>query len=194
MHLFPLLVALLAPSPAAEPAASPVVGTHIKGDFIFDWTGKDAAGAADPRIITRYEFGFASLADGTVGPTIIVGINRPGGLKVGEVRTPYAEALKGVPAGEYRIYARSVDVDSGLFSPWSNWIQRTVVVVSPPGSPQNLRAADTPATLLNLTAPPRTESVEIRFGGKWLTFKTLQEASRFLQEEADNEQLRRQEQ
>ena len=193
---FPILLSLAAllPTPAA---AQLVVGEHLGGSFGVVWVGTDMDGLAYPTPMVACEFSWVSIVDNTVRFRIRVARS----LIVGRNVIPWSEAVKNIPAGQWNVYVR-VEDENGVTSPFS---PPTRVEVERQGLPKTPMAPPAPevipASAPSVLRAPRSapdahpaEGVEIRYGGKWLTFKTLAEASRFLQEEADNEQLRRQEQ
>lgn len=137
MFTYPLVATLLSilavqETPVPEPAPRIEVGAHVKGYYRFDWIGENVSGAPHTVAINRIVFRFTKPGG---EPAHWVTIDRP--VTVGEVRVTFADALRGIPRGDWDIDVKLVDA-AGQHGNYSARLERKVVVLKPrPAAVQN---------------------------------------------------------
>lgn len=131
--ILPIMFAM--PVAAPLPQASPVeVGRDSNKQFAFDWDGKDEQGIDYTVPIQQVEFQFT--------PTVVT--QQPRWVKVdvevqaGENRIQVRDALVGVPAGDYDLEVRLIDV-AGQLSQYGQPKLAIRVRVKNPSRPANVR-------------------------------------------------------
>ena len=140
MFLLPLLLAALTPEPIAIPQVARVkVGINSTTTTLgIDWSGKSADGSDHPFEILKVHLEFTNPALPSAKQTITVALAN---VQPGTVKIPWADALKGLPSGDWDCTARFED-EVGQLSGASPVTPRSQfeVHVSNPSAPANVGA------------------------------------------------------